>query len=178
MAPDNWNLICAMSKLEPPDIFFFSAAVGWMELGNATEAWAELEKVSAENQNQPDVLEVRWMLLAQTQRWDDALEVTRALVQAAPNRSSSWLHHAYATRRASGGGLQQAWDALLPAHEKFPHEATIAFNLSCYACQLQQLEEARSWFHRALKLGGKDKIKAMALGDPDLEPLWEEIKEL
>ena len=167
-----------MSSLEPPDLFFLSAAVGWMELGNATEAWTELEKISAGSQQQPDVLEVRWLLLAQAQRWDDALKVTQALVQAAPNRSSSWLHHAYALRRAASGGLQQAWDALLPAHEKFPCETTIAFNLSCYACQLHQLEEARSWFHRALKLGGKDKLKAMALGDPDLQPLWAEIREL
>ena len=167
-----------MSTLEPPDIFFLSAAVGWMELGNAAEAAAELEKISAENQAQPDVLEVRWLLLAQARRWDDALQVTQALVQAAPHRSSSWLHHAYAMRRAASGGLRQAWDALLPAHEKFPKEATIAFNLACYACQLQQLEEARSWFHRALTLGGKYKIKAIALGDSDLQPLWAEIREL
>src|SRR3954468_21586331 len=129
-----------MSKLEPPDTFFFSAAVGWMELGNAAEAEAELTKISAENQNRPDVLEVRWVLHSQANRWDEALEVARALLKVAPNRSSSWLHHAYALRRASTGGLQQAWDALLPAHEKFPREPTIAFNLSCYACQLKQLE--------------------------------------
>lgn len=167
-----------MSPLEPPDIFFLSAAVGWLELGNATEAEAELGKISAENQRRPDVLEVRWMFLAEAKRWDDALKITQALVQVAPNRSSSWLHHAYALRRAATGGLQPAWDALLSAHEKFPREATIAFNLSCYACQLQQLEEARSWFQRALKLGGKDKIKEMALGDADLQPLWAEIREL
>ena len=167
-----------MSKLEPPDIFCLSAAVGWMELGNAAEAVAELEKISAENRNQPDVLEVRWLLLSQANRWDDALEIAQALIKAAPNRSSSWLHRAYALRRAASGGLRQAWEALLPAHEKFPREATIAFNLSCYACQLQQFEEARSWFHRALTLGGKDKIKALALGDSDLQPLWAEIREL
>ena len=167
-----------MSKLEPPDIFCLSAAVGWMELGNAAEAEAELEKISPENQTQPDVLEVRWTLLAQANRWDAALAVAQALVKAAPNRSSSWLHRAYAMRRAAGGGLQQAWEALLPAHKKFPREATIAFNLSCYACQLQQHEEARSWFHRALKFGGKDKIKTMALGDADLQPLWEEIRKI
>jgi hypothetical protein len=50
--------------------------------------------------------------------------------------------------------------------------------LSCYACQLQHLEEARTWLHRALKLSNKDKMKEMALGDPDLQPLWDEIREL
>ena|ERR1019366_5085917 len=167
-----------MSKLEPPDIFFLSAAVGWMELGDVAEAEVELEKISLKNANHPDVLEVRWTLLAQSEKWDSALEVARALAKAAPDRSSSWLHQAYSLRRASCGGLQQAWDALLPAHEKFPKEPTIAFNLSCYACQLNQLEEARSWFHRALKLGGKEHIKRMALRDADLRPLWAEIREL
>jgi hypothetical protein len=74
--------------------------------------------------------------------------------------------------------LQQAWNALLPAYEKFPREPTIPYNLSCYACQLNQIEEARAWLRRALKLGDREKIKRLALDDPDLQPLWEEIREL
>jgi len=163
-------------RLEPPDVFFLSAAVGWLELGNATEAEAELAKISTKNQQRPDVLEVRWVLLAESRRWDSALEVAQALLAAAPNRPSGWLHHAYALRRASSGGLRKAREALLPAHEKFPRDATIPYNLSCYACQLDQLDEAREWFRVALKIGDKDKLKHMALGDPDLEPLWEEIR--
>jgi tetratricopeptide (TPR) repeat protein len=170
--------IQAMSKLEPPDIFFLAAAVGWMELGVPAEAEAELAKIAAENHCHPDVLEVRWMVLAQAKCWDTALEIARALLKTAPKRSSGWLHQAYSLRRASNGGLQQALDALLPACEKFPREATIPYNLSCYACQLQHLEEARTWLHRALKLSNKDKMKEMALGDPDLQPLWDEIREL
>jgi hypothetical protein len=71
-----------------------------------------------------------------------------------------------------------AWGALLPAAAKFPEEPVIAFNLSCYACQLRELESARLWLQRAVKSGGKDAIKKMALADDDLEPLWPEIKEL
>jgi hypothetical protein len=41
---------------------------------------------------------------------------------------------------------------------------------------MEQLDQARAWFKRALKLGDKQKVKAMALDDPDLEPLWEEIR--
>jgi hypothetical protein len=29
-----------------------------------------------------------------------------------------------------------------------------------------------------MAIGGKDKVKQMALKDPDLEPLWEEIRQL
>lgn len=165
-----------MPKLEPPDKFFLSAATGWFELGLPAEAEAELGKISAENQCHPDVLEARWLLLAHSARWDAALEVARTLVKHAPKRSSGWLHQAYALRRASAGGLQQARDALLPAAEKFPREATIPYNLACYACQLKDLGEARLWLQRAFKIGAREKIRALALADDDLKPLWDEIR--
>jgi len=167
-----------MQPLEPPDIHFLSAAIGWLELGVPVEAEADLGRISAEQQLHPDVLETRWVLLAHTDRWDAALEIARTLLKQAPHRSSGWLHQAYALRRISKGGLQQAWDALLPAYAKFPREPTIPYNLCCYACQMQQLEQARNWLRRALKIGGKHKIKQMALDDPDLQPLWEEIRKL
>ena len=165
-----------MSQLEPPDTLFLSAAIGWIELGVPAEAEAELTRISAGQQSHPDVLEVRWAVLAHLGRWDTALEIARALLRRAPNRSSGWLHYAFSLRRVSKDGLQQAWDALLPAYGKFPREPTIPYNLSCYACQMEQLEEARAWLRRALKIGGKERIKRMALDDPDLEPLWNEIR--
>jgi tetratricopeptide (TPR) repeat protein len=121
---------------------------------------------------------VRWILLGQAKRWEAALEISRTLIKLAPNRSSGWLHHAYSLRRASKDGLKQAWDALLPAFDKFPRESTIPYNLSCYACQMNQFEEARAWLRRALKIGNKEEIKQRALDDPDLRPLWEEIRKL
>ena len=81
-------------------------------------------------------------------------------------------------RRVNGGGLSQAWDALLPAAKKFPSEPVIAYNLSCYACQMRQLDIARHWLHRAVLVGRKESIKKMALADEDLQPLWPEIEEL
>ena len=76
------------------------------------------------------------------------------------------------------GGVKQAWKALLPAFDKFPREAIISFNLSCYACQMKLLDAARVWLKRAVVLGNKRKIKEMALADKDLEALWPEIDEL
>jgi predicted Zn-dependent protease len=167
-----------MHKLEPPDTHCFLAAVGWLELGNPAEARAELAQVSAAQQEHPDVLELRWSISAEEKRWDEALQVAQALVRRAPKRSSGWLHQAYALRRVPNGSIQKAWEALLPAFDKFPKEPTIPFNLSCYACQLRQLDVARGWLNRAVALGGKEKIKQMALKDTDLEPLWAEIRQL
>src|SRR6267142_1290911 len=173
-----------MNALEPPDLFFVSAAHGWLELGNIAEARAELANVANGNRNHPDVLEVRWAICAEEQKWEEGLKIARALVQAAPDSPAGWLHQAYALRRVPEGGVKQAWTALLPAFDKFPKKpeaAMISYNLSCYACQMNQLDAARVWFQRAIVIGGKkrkEKIKQMALEDSDLQPLWEEIRQI
>ena len=166
----------AMEKLDHPDIHVFLAAVGWLELGNTAEARAELSHISPAQQENPDVLELRWSIAVQAQDWEEGLQAAQALLRNAPHRSSGWLHQAYALRRVPGGGIEKAWAALRPAYEKFPSEVLIAFNLSCYACQLQQLDVARDWLNRAMDAAGKEKIKKMALKDEDLQPLWEEIR--
>ena len=167
-----------MQPLGPPDTHFLSAAVGWCELGSVTEAKAELERIAPELRHHPEVLEASWLIHAQEKNWEAGLIAAEKLVEVAPQCSAGWLHRAYALRRAKRGGLQAAWDVLVPAAEKFPREPIIAYNLSCYACQLGQLDQARQWLQRALKSARKEKIKFMALNDDDLAQLWEEIKML
>lgn len=162
--------------LTPPDSHFFSAAIGWLELGNHREAQAELDQIAPAHQRDAEVLDVRWMAFAQAMAWAQALEVARVQLECRPDLPAGWLHQAYALRRVGGGGIEAAWSALLPASERFPTEPTIPYNLACYACQRQRLDEAREWFQRAMKVGGRDPIRQMALKDPDLEPLWGEIE--
>ena len=164
-----------MQGLEPSDIHRLNAAHGWLGLNSPADARAELEAIASAQQLHPAVLETRWMLCAHEENWDDALLVAELELNTVPENSSGWLHRAYALRRVDGDGLAPAWDALLPAAEKFPTEPVIAYNLACYACQLNQLEIARSWLHTAAKIGGQKDIRKMALADEDLKPLWEEI---
>ena len=165
-----------MKSLEPPDTHYLSAALGWLELGNRAETRTELASISAEGQKHPDVLEARWALWSAEENWPEALRVARELVERAPDRASGWVFRAYALRRVPEGGLQPAWEALLPASEQFAQETIVAFNLACYACQMRQLETARKWLQRAARIGGKLTIQRMALAEPDLEPLWPEIR--
>jgi Flp pilus assembly protein TadD len=147
-------------------------------LGSITEAKAELERIAPELRHHPEVLEASWLIHAQEKNWEEGLVVAEKLVDVAPQCSTGWLHRAYALRRAKRGGLQAAWDVLLPAAEKFPGEPIISYNLACYACQLGHLKQARQWLQRAVKVASKEKIKVMALNDDDLAPLWEEINKL
>jgi tetratricopeptide (TPR) repeat protein len=167
-----------MPELEPPDSHTVSAALGWLQLGNPAEAKAELAEIGSENLHHPDVLEARWMILAQESDWIAALPVAHSIVKQAPDRASGWLHFAYALRRVPEGGLDAAWHALLPASDKFPAEPVIPYNLACYACQMGQFDEARKWLTRALKVGKREEIRRMALDDLDLQPLWEELRKL
>jgi Flp pilus assembly protein TadD len=162
--------------LEITDIHRLNAALGWLGLNAPADARVELDAIALAQQSHPAVLETRWLLCAHEKNWNEALKVAELELKSAPEDSSGWLHRAYALRRANNGGLAQAWDALLPAAEKFPTESVIAYNLSCYACQLNQLDDARKWLQRAVKIGGKEEIQKMALADDDLKPLWPEIK--
>src|SRR2546426_672148 len=123
-------------KLEPPDSHHLRGAVGWLELGNPVEAGEEIARVSAANLEHPDVLEIRWTICAESGSWDAAATVAESLVVVAPERSSGWVHRAYAVRRMRGGSLERAEKLLLAALDKFPKESVIPYNLACYAAQL------------------------------------------
>lgn len=163
-------------QLDPPDSFALSAAVGWLELDNPREGELELDGISPENQSHPGVLEVRFLIHSKRLDWASALEAARRMVEVAPEFVSGWMHRAYATRRAPGGSVSAAWDALLPAAERFPKDELVRFNLACYACQMENLDQARHWLQEAMRTGGKAEIKSMALRDDDLKPLWPEIE--
>jgi hypothetical protein len=166
------------AQLPLSDKHHLLAAEGWLELGNAAEAGEEIARIHRENLDHPDVLEMRWAICAAGQRWDTGLVIAETLLRVAPDRASSWLHHAYALRRVKGGGLQRAWDALLPAHEKFPKAEVVSFNLACYAAQMGRLDEAWEWLHKSMEAAGDvDVIKRMALADNDLQPLWDRIRD-
>jgi hypothetical protein len=169
-----------VQSLEPPDRHHFLAAVGWLELGNAPEAALEIAKIAPEFQAHPDVLELGWQIQAETKNWNACVEIAQSLVERFPDRHSGWLHRAYALRRATGGGLQAAWDALLPAAERFSGVYLIPYNLSCYACQMGRLPEARDWLKRAFataaKAGILEEVRHLAGEDPDLEPLRNELR--
>jgi tetratricopeptide (TPR) repeat protein len=152
-----------------------SAAEGWIGLGNFAEAAAELDALPPALQKNPDVLDARWFIFTGAKNWPAGFNVGTTLIEVAPDIPNGWLHSAYSLRRADTGGLQAAWDLLFPALEKFPTCGMIAYNLACYACQLNRMDEAQSLLKRAMATDHKNTFKDMALNDADLEPLRAEI---
>jgi predicted Zn-dependent protease len=162
-------------KLAPPDCHFVEAAMGWLELGNPSEALVELSHVSPTVRQDPAVLETQWQILARTDRWNESLPVAQTYCEVAPGAPQGWLHQAVTLYRLNR--TQEAWNLLLPMAEKFPKSWVIAYDLACYACQLEKIEDGRRWLRKAFHLHEPAEVKLLALADPDLKVLWPEIEQ-
>ena len=162
-----------MKPLDPSDAFRLQAAQGWLELGNHVEAAKELEGLDPDLGSYPPVLKLRWGIYAAEKKWDAALAAAAALIQLEPDDPLGWVHRSYALHELKR--TAEARDNLLRVVDKFPISATMRYNLACYECQLGRMEQAKMWLAKAFALGDPKAIKAEALEDRDLEPLWPEM---
>ncbi len=163
-----------MPKLQPPDTHHLSAAEGWLELGNFHEALSELNLVSKAEQGRVDVLGLRWSISAQLKLWEECVGIATNILELAPKNVFGWIHRSYALHELKR--TIEARDLLQPALKRFPKNETIPYNLACYECQLGDLEAARDWLRRAMKLKKPEALKEQALEDQDLKPMWPEIR--
>lgn len=164
------------AQLEPPASHYLLAATGWLELGNPTEAHAELENMAAEWHTHPLVLDLRWQIFAQEKKWDDCLKVAATMTRQTPQNILGWIHQSYALHELKR--TAEARDNLLPVAAKFPEDFLLRYNLACYECQLGRLAPARQWLKKAMAIAGDKEIQVMALNDLDLQPMWPEIRNL
>ncbi len=169
-----YTLLWQMHELNPPDSHYLNAALGWLELGSWQEAKGEWAGISPENRNHPGVLEVSWQIHAMQRDWAEALEIAARLLELTPESPAGWICHSYTLHEMKR--TQEAFESLLPIVNRFSSDATIPYNLACYACQLGHLKEAREWLRRAIKI--KSKFRKVALQDPDLRPMWDQVKAL
>lgn len=150
------------------------AAEGWLELGNWNEANEELEQIAAEMRGHPDVVEMRYRVYAAAGRWDYAHAVGQALVRMVPHRLGGWLGLAESERNLAG--LGKAYETLIAATGHHPDEPILHFRIARCACQLGLLPAAKAWLEKAFTRDPT--LRAAALDEPDLEPLWREIGRL
>jgi predicted Zn-dependent protease len=166
-----------MAELPPyPDNFVVRAARGWLELGNHREAEAELTQVNPAHREHPEVLELRFQVVAGQKRFAECLEIARRQIEAEPTdhrghmnvgNALFWLDQA-----------QAAHDEVAAVLERFPTVSALPYNLACYAVRLGELDQARQWLDRSFAIGRKENIIAYALTDPDLKSLWAYLRKL
>jgi tetratricopeptide (TPR) repeat protein len=162
-----------VKKIKPPDSHHLKAAEGWLELGNHLEANEELENITASDRAHPDVLELRWQIYIEEEKWEASALIGGVIVELAPERHTGWIYRSFALHRMNQ--TQEAYDLLYPAAEKFPKIWTVPYNLACYAARLNRIDEAEIWLRKAMTIDQK-LTQTTAINDPDLEPLWESMK--
>jgi tetratricopeptide (TPR) repeat protein len=159
-----------MDSLSLPDLHHLRAAHGWLELGDHIEANEELENITPQKRVHPDVLEIRWQIYAKEKKWEACVDIAAAIIKLAPEEHHGWIHRSFALHELKR--TEEAFDNLLPVADQFSDIWTIPYNLACYLAQLQRIEEARTWFKKAMAID-EQTVKQTAIDDPDLEPLWE-----
>ena len=122
----------------------------------------------------PAVLLAQCEIYYTAKKWKSLLPIAETLLQQLPKLDFVWINRSYALHELRR--TQEAFDRLLPAAGEFPKRWFIRYNLACYCSQLGRLKEAMKWLKEAMNLSSKKEIKAMALDDPDFEPLWKEIR--
>jgi predicted Zn-dependent protease len=149
--------------------WLLSHARGYLELGMVGEAAAELDRIPELTASEFDVRVLRALVLQEQKQWVRLVPIAAGLVREKPDDAGWWIMWAYATRRSSS--LAAAEKILHEAETKHPQEATIQFNLGCYACLRGDLATARTRVDRAIALDEhfRDAVDA----DPDLAPLRE-----
>jgi predicted Zn-dependent protease len=159
--------------LSPSDAAQLQAVQNLLRAGKPSEASCAVEKISREQFEHPEVLEVRLETCAQLQQWEPALALARSLCQAVPESEFGWLYQACSLDELHR--IDEAFAVLLNAVEKLPNSPAIPYNLACCACKLGHLKVAAQWLARAAELGGRAEVKLMALSDPAFAPLLDDI---
>ena len=168
--------LCTVLPLEPKDRFALEAAGGWLMLDNPAEALRELDLLSPIGREHPQALMTLWEIQAKQRHWESAIASADRLIARLPDEAEGYIKRAYALHELKR--TQAAWDTLHPASERFTDNWLIPYNLACYAAQLGKPADAFDLFRRAMRLGDKRELRAMALNDPDLEPIRSSIEKL
>ena len=162
--------VCAM-VLSPSDVRQFEFACGWLELGSWSEALAELDHINPLLLVHPDVMEVRLQIYQRAGEWNHAWHIGLVLINLVPGRVESWLATAHAARHATRGGPYQGYRTLLFAIKDHPNNWHVSFKLACCAYQRGDMEEGDWWLGIAGDQGGGKALQALAVTEPDMEPL-------
>src|SRR5215468_4284787 len=124
--------------LEPPDLQYWRAAVGYVELGMFQEANDQLENIDPFNRAAPEVLAVRIAIYQGLKKWELMREVSKRLAEFQPNDIQWTISLAYATRRAD------AEQILLNAESRFPKERLSNTTLLAIAASWEKSKTLRT----------------------------------
>lgn len=149
-------------------------ANGYRELSMFKEALGEIEALPEALRQREPAIQMQLAIHMDAKNWKKALVHAKRLYQDDPDNSGNAVNLAYVTRRAEG--LEAAKSILAEACKRFPKEATIHYNLGCYACLEGNIEQAKASLMAAFALDKK--FLESAAKDEDLAVLHPWVQEV
>ena len=172
------NLLSPVIESVPPhpDSVHLQFARGWLELGNIQEAETELGNIRPQYFGCPDVLEIRFQVLARRQCYIEGLAIAKQHVADFPTDFRGHMNQANALFWLNRP--QEAIDSVMDILPQHPKIAALPYNLACYWMKLGDAAQAVHWLESAMQIGLRKGVIQHALSDPDLRPIWDYIREL
>lgn len=147
------------------------AAQGYLELGMAEEALAELSSLPDIGSRDPDIIELRLHVLMQAARWAEALIAAEELIRLNPAAIPAYIHGAFSLHEL--GRTAEARDLLLQGPEELRNDPTFHYNIGCYEAVLGNRDAALASLEQSFALDAT--YRDFARRDPDLELLREAL---
>jgi len=163
------------AELPHPAHWSCEAAEGWLLLSNPEEALAELDQIPLEFGRHPAVLAIEWRAATAAGDHQRAWVAARRLCEIQPRFCGAWICQANSLRELRGA--QAAADLLLCVVDRFAGEPVMQYNLACFCAQVADWPRCCFWLLEAFESEAGEKLKELALIDPDLKPLWDKIGE-
>jgi Flp pilus assembly protein TadD len=151
---------------ETPELL--EAADGYLFLGLAGDALAQLDKVPKEDRVQATVLIARGRVLLHLRKWADAERLAAHGTMKHPDHEEFTVQRAFALHQLKQGDA--AMNVILAAPEWLRRTGILHYNLGCYEALLGDLKTARQCIKVACQMNTA--MRKNAAIDPDLRELW------
>jgi len=154
--------------LNTTDQIRLNSAAGHLQLGDAMDAWHELEMIAPQARAQTEVLVVRLAACRALKMWEAAEEVARTLIKREPTN----IMHVVALAEVIGKreGPVAAAAVYEFAVDRFPDFALLRVSLAVELIKAGQIDDAK----RVLKVAVQQdpQLRAVILDHPGLEEVW------
>ena len=139
-------------------------ASGWLDLGLADEALAELEGLSQEEMDCREALEIKLCAQMESEAWNPASETARLLCLKAADEPIFFIHAAFCLHETGDTLAARNW--LLKGPRSLFDMAVFHYNLACYLWILGDSNGARSHLRQAISMD--ESFREAAREDRDL----------
>jgi len=150
------------------DQLHLETAAGFLQLGDAMDAWNELEKIAPLNRAQTNVLTVRLAVCRALKNWELAEELARTLIKREPKN----IMHVVALAEVMGHreGPVAAAAVYEFAVDRFPDFAPLRVSLAVELVKAGQIDDAKRVVKMACELDPD--LRLVVLDHPGLSAIW------